>query len=662
MRHSRLPIISLLLFALLVLINGLLGNVIATWLEPLLKPYKWYIIALFFVVAALLIGYELRDKLLGTSGEENSPPESEARNRQAMVEKVRAQWIEGVLKHSLYREVLIAVGLEERPDAVVRPLDVLVRTPDKPDRSLRADETVTEVFDRMAGTLLILGAPGAGKTTLLLELARDLLERAQGNGAQPIPVVFPLATWGENRHSLTRWLADELRKRYYVPQKLAQRWVETNQILPLLDGLDEVEHEHRSACVKAINAFWQQRGLLPLVVCCREEEYEALPERLGLQGAIVVQPLKLQEIETFLSRAGKRLAGVRKALRVDPVLRELLDTPLMLTIVALAYEGTPFEALQIGGTAETHRKHLFAVYIDRMFRRRGVEIRYSPEQTIYWLKWLAWQMRNHNHIQFYIERLQPTWLPKNQQWIPPLVTALVAALLFASAGVTIGWGFSGLVGPLVSGLLFGLFGGWLAYEPEIETVDALRWSWQEVRSNGRLTLVSAAIMGLIGGLAGALVFGLNSAPRFGVTSIVVFMLIAVMLHGLVSNEIEETAVPNEGIRRSARNALWFGLAGTIYAGLVSSLWGAPMSVLYGLLLGGIMFSLNYGGITVLQHTVLRLLLFFNGFVPWNYADFLDYATERIFLRRVGGSYIFIHRLLMEYFAEQYGESITENIA
>jgi hypothetical protein len=29
---------------------------------------------------------------------------------------------------------------------------------------------------------------------------------------------------------------------------------------------------------------------------------------------------------------------------------------------------------------------------------------------------------------------------------------------------------------------------------------------------------------------------------------------------------------------------------------------------------------------------------------------LDYAAGRIFLRKVGGGYIFIHRMLMEYFA------------
>ena len=37
-------------------------------------------------------------------------------------------------------------------------------------------------------------------------------------------------------------------------------------------------------------------------------------------------------------------------------------------------------------------------------------------------------------------------------------------------------------------------------------------------------------------------------------------------------------------------------------------------------------------------------------IPLRYACFLDYAAERIFLRKVGGGYMFIHRRLLEYFA------------
>jgi len=60
--------------------------------------------------------------------------------------------------------------------------------------------------------------------------------------------------------------------------------------------------------------------------------------------------------------------------------------------------------------------------------------------------------------------------------------------------------------------------------------------------------------------------------------------------------------------------------------------------------------LKTGGFAYLQHYVLCTLLWRNDYAPWNYIRFLDYAAERVFLRKVGGGYIFTHRLLMEYFA------------
>jgi hypothetical protein len=64
-----------------------------------------------------------------------------------------------------------------------------------------------------------------------------------------------------------------------------------------------------------------------------------------------------------------------------------------------------------------------------------------------------------------------------------------------------------------------------------------------------------------------------------------------------------------------------------------------------------MIGMVCGGITCLKHLTLRLILYFNRYIPWNYAHFLDYATERISLRKVGGGYIFIHRLLLEHFVQ-----------
>jgi hypothetical protein len=48
-------------------------------------------------------------------------------------------------------------------------------------------------------------------------------------------------------------------------------------------------------------------------------------------------------------------------------------------------------------------------------------------------------------------------------------------------------------------------------------------------------------------------------------------------------------------------------------------------------------------------------------MPRRYEHFLDYASERILLRKVGGGYIFVHRLLMGYFASLYSNSTQTSL-
>ena len=97
-----------------------------------------------------------------------------------------------------------------------------------------------------------------------------------------------------------------------------------------------------------------------------------------------------------------------------------------------------------------------------------------------------------------------------------------------------------------------------------------------------------------------------------------------------------------------------GLAGGAAAGLAS---GLAVGLFFGLV-GGLVFGLLYGGATVLQHYMLRWLLYRNGFIPLHLVAFLNYCVDRIFLRKVGGGYIFAHRLLMEHFASLNSERQT----
>ena len=286
--------------------------------------------------------------------QQSGPPDIVAgraeHNRQRILERVHHFWIEGVLSQSLYHVARIELRLAEEPEGIELPWKLIVEHPERTPRQLPDGTPMHVVFDQFDKTLLILGAPGSGKTTLLLELTRDLIKRAKQDPQHPIPVVFNLSSWALRCPSLEAWLVDELCERYDVPRRLAERCVEHEQVLPLLDGLDEVALEHRSACVEAINAFRKAHGLVPLAVCSRAADYEALIARLRLTGAVTIQPLTRPQVDRYLRRAA-----------------------------------------------------LFEAYIKAMFRRREASTTYTPQQTRHWLSWLAQAMVRYDQTVFYLE-------------------------------------------------------------------------------------------------------------------------------------------------------------------------------------------------------------------------------------------------------------------
>ncbi len=582
------------------------------------------------------------------------------RDRRAMLELVKLTWVKGVLEQSLHGAVMIELGMEERAGAVEHPWDRVLQMPGQLARPIAHGTKIVSVFDAMSQALLILGAPGSGKTTMLLELARDLIARTEKDLTLPIPVVLNLSSWAEKCQPIAEWLVEELNTKYNIPKKIARPWVDNDELLLLLDGLDEVKLERRDACVRAINDFRQGHGLVPLAVCSRVADYEALVARLKLHGAVLLRPLTPKQVDKYLEGAGVELLAVCKTLRHDPSLQELAQSPLMLSIMTLAYRGMSVQDLGSVDSVEARRKHVFDAYIQQMLERVGRSKRelYSQGQTQHWLTWLAQKMIEHRQSVFLLERMRRSWLQtRAQQRLHGVISGLVSGLVIGPF-----WGlFFGLLGgldwALGVGLVFGLSGGLgLGLSEAVRPTELLKWSWKR----GRRALDGRLVAGLV---VLGLVVGLFGGPVAGPVVALVFGLVNGLVNGLESAELETRTVPNQGIRQSMTNAiivvlvsgLGGGLALGLAVGLVVARWGGGLVVgsffgLGGGLAAGLAFGLEHGGAAVIQHYTLRFILCCDGYIPWNYARFLDYAAERIFLRKVGGGYIFVHRLLMEYFA------------
>ncbi len=581
------------------------------------------------------------------------PTKREYFQRKILLEKVKDFWIEGFLKPSLYGDAAIQLELKKRPDAVLRSfteIEVLSVELDKSFEQLQQ----TNIYNQIGQgkTLLILGEPGSGKTIALLQLAQCLLERTEGDLNQPIPVVFNLSSWAKKRQAIEEWLIEELREKYQVPKQLSQPWMKQGQLVLLLDGLDEVQEKHRNDCVRALNQFIATHDMTQMVVCSRVKDYEALTERLQLSSAICIQPISPKQVYEFLANVGDSLAGLKTLLQRDAELQEFAQTPLILNIMSVTYEGWSAEQLlQEFRSPENRYQNLFDAYIEKTLKRRRFSAKYPKAQVKHWLSWLAKQMVNESQTVFLIEKMQPNWLNNRSERI----------------GYRIG---NFLMGVLIIDL-----------SREITLFEKVSWSWQrakfslmrEMRSGLIFGLIPALIIGVIVALIRFLMYkNLGEALYYVLPGVgfywlffgVMGAMIRALSSGLDSIEVKQRRIPNQGIKSSAKNfAIFMMICGVVFGlifGVIYELITKVLSVdiilwlIVGLICGlipGFFVGLKYGGAACIQHFNLRLILCLKDRIPWNYARFLDYASQHLLMKKVGGGYIFYHRMLMEHFAQ-----------
>jgi len=599
--------------------------------------------------------------------------DQERHNRAVMLRRVRSVWLEGVLEESLHGGEIIDLGFAYRPAALGNSGVPSWQQAPEYDYLLPVGTKIEDVFAAAERVLLVLGEPGAGKTTMLLQLVSHLMARAEADETCPMPAVFSLSAYAEDR-PLADWLEDQLTNNYEVPRKLGRQWIEQGQFVPLLDGLDEVEPSLRPACAEAINTFRQQHAGVALLVTARSRDYQTLATRLNMDKAIVLQPLTPEQIDAYLARRGPKLAGLRESLVADRTLRDLAQTPLMLSVMTLAYRRMPEGDGDMGGRLLS-RTQLFDVYAERMARYRSKDMRFAPSDTIAWLTWLARQLTREAKPTFFIEDMQPSWLdPADRETFGRHMRLLTFGLLAGGALPAVfmllvfgRWGAALallLVGLAAAGVpaLTGRFllRARLSFR-RIELVESLNWSWPYA---GLGLAVGAA-----GGLAvGALVAWLDrwTPTPFAVLFAAAGGALGAVEAGLRPGDLRLRMTAGQGVLQSRRSSL---LAAGISAGLFTILAGLGL-LLAGLLSGrataatavpwalwlalylAVGFALAFGLLAYSQHIWLRRLLVDRGRVAEDYPSFLNQAAERNLLRRVGGGYTFVHALLLQYFSER----------
>ena len=304
------------------------------------------------------------------------------------------------------------------------------------------DSSLTALRDFYAqlehGRLVILGAAGAGKTVLLSHLLLDLAAALPLADPGPavrvrVPVHLSLTSFdcGSDAEQasgevlaerLDAWIAQHLQEVFQLGEALALTLVAQGWILPLLDGLDEMDAADQpplraAALARALN-HPVGTGLRPVVLACRRQRYIELaaadsdpgsPQVLQDATTVELEPLSAGKVAAYVtarfpdptdpSLAQPRWRPVLVQLLAAPTgpLAGSLSSPLGLFLAVTAYhrpETRPVDLTALPA-AELDRALLDRLVPEtcRQHPAPNVRGRYAPEDVTRWLGTLAAHLR-----------------------------------------------------------------------------------------------------------------------------------------------------------------------------------------------------------------------------------------------------------------------------
>ncbi|WP_245703717.1 NACHT domain-containing protein [Streptomyces lushanensis] len=551
--------------------------------------------------------------------------------------------------------------------------------------------------------LVITGAPGAGKTVLAVQLMLRLLETRMAQ--DPVPVRLSLASWNTEQ-PVDEWIARHLVDAYRLSVTAAEALVKARRVLPVLDGLDEMDADpdpgyasRAGRAVRAFNAYQQSTGKAGLVLTCRSRAHEALAAA-GVwahdAARVEIRPVDPDSVQRFLRDRvddPARWSPVREALAQDPhgPLATGLSTPWRLTLAVTVYEerlpdGTyrrhprtlPGLALD---TSEAVGKHLLGLLIPAAAARRPAPrgAVYTTDEVRAWLAMLAAYLQQNaiTGRQVGGRLLSGTDIVLHELWplagtrLPRAVsTALVAALsTVGSAALLL------LLPPTGTSLITYFIVGVVALGSVLTTCTAWRDVWPEpVRMDlgrlrtpvGRRHFARAFVLGLASATVAGVVSAITIGSVFGLAFGLTVGLITGLVTGLASHGTPGVMDPNGVVRNDL--AAWllyslstflvfgfgFSLVFGLVVGLVSLVTVAVVITLASVLMHGPRTGLSTGnrGMASIRYVALLLCTRRWGSrrLPWRLGRFLDWCYGAGLIRVAGIAYQFRHRELQEYLA------------
>lgn len=203
----------------------------------------------------------------------------------------------------------------------------------------RADAYISE-----NNRVILLGGPGAGKTTFLKFIAlaytdKSIFENTKFNSSYlPIYIHLPLLVKDniEIIDAISGPLearTDEFAKDFYI------RLLEKSACILLLDSLDEVPLESKSATIDKIKSFAKLYPNLKIVVSCRTADYEQVLEDFS---EVELTKLTKEAIKSIViawfGKDKEKSSKLLALLQNDETVSSLTETPLLLSLLCIQFK------------------------------------------------------------------------------------------------------------------------------------------------------------------------------------------------------------------------------------------------------------------------------------------------------------------------------------
>lgn len=532
-----------------------------------------------------------------------------------------------------------------------------------------------DAFTYSGGQLLILGDAGSGKTHALFQIISNALDQCAKSKDSPLPFYIDLTTWDSGTGGFDRWCVNQISVHYRIPEDYVNYWISESDITLFCDGLDELSRKVRSACISAINRFRQEYGLISIIVASRSQEYSDTPKQLQLNGCLRLKPLSVSAVLGELAILDRRNVGILASVAKDGRLRDLLRTPMFLSLFVQAYYGdSPVEGVR---QRRSWRYTIIDAYLEHaeqrgMAHHRGVDLGLRS-----WLPPIIRQMKAERQAVIYPDRLPLTQLNSQlksqlERQTTLIATAIVAFCMLAVRIPTLialrhEPGFPGYI--LGSAVLIptSCIVTWKYCRRELAKPIVFRYRFMK-GTRTRVFIIWTLLYGTLGNAA-SLLTRTNSNASLGILFILFAATVAAYpFFGLTRRKEPDTAALPRYPGEETRALIMFNttLTGIVAASMAVSLFAVESPIMYGsksLTLAASAYVIPYflvpftliawlgsGGASVIYIFVARNVQSKAGLLPAKYmASFRALRSSSILVPAAGG-YSVVHSLVRDHLA------------